>query len=99
MKVKRGGEPLARSAPLLPLSLFNPLPASLPPLSAPRRSDSDGEDEWLPNPKKHVPEWTQQDKLKAALAKQQKVDPDRLFGAQMETCPLEDIFKVREREC
>eukprot|EP00955_Chlamydomonas_euryale_P108005 365811-Chlamydomonas_euryale.AAC.27 len=59
------------------------------------RSDSDEEDEWLPDPKKTVPEWTKPAALLNALRNQSKHDPDRIFCTKMKTCPLEQVFEVR----
>lgn len=60
---------------------------------SPPRDDSDDSDE-EPRPKKKVPKWCSRSEIAAALERQQKMDPDKIFPsiALGGSCDLSRIF-------
>ena len=60
------------------------------------RSDSDEDEDELAadTARKPIPDWAQPAAVLAQLKKQRLMDADKLFGVQMKTSNLEEVFKV-----
>ena len=60
------------------------------------RSDSDEDEDELAadTARKPIPDWAQPAAVLAQLEKQRMMDADKLFGVQMKTINLEEVFKV-----
>jgi hypothetical protein len=56
---------------------------------------SDSEDDSPGRPRKAIPDWARGVNLMDALRRQQRIDPDKIFGSKDNTCNLDNVFEYQ----